>query len=750
MLRLYKVVCVTARFLLLTVFLCYSSDSLLALDWSDESYDDDQWTSGEGPLGFGSNIATSLTPGRITYYFRILVSIPDDYDLPIDRMYITIHSSDGIVVYFHGSEIGRSLSLPPGNLDATQRAAYHDSDGLQMFDASPILNACDHGIDGNFRSIAVEVHRIDPNEPTLRFDANVIAMSEGAEISLLNTGSLWAFDDSGIRPESVSVSPVHSIVFPVRGMPVVARPNDRIELQIISAALPDSAVCLLESRFCAVALPMEKSGVNPLNLDLFSVQLPSDFVPGVYDVFGIGPGFSEMVPGGLIVFSPPFDGNLSILHVTDSHIPFRGEGAPDNCADFQAVIDAANQMQPDLVIHTGDGYNEGDKRDQAERFVHMIREITSGFCYTPGNHELGEWCGTGDGRRNMWEFFGWNQLDPTQADHWPSGTRDWLFDLGPVSILFMESWVHYTDYWDGYYPETSFTSDQLAWLQYQAQTREDQAAVVLAYHHDFDDQLESMLPQLGVDVTLSGHTHQSSVDMSSGVLYLKTAATYGSSRPMRWLRFEAGELEEYPTLRSTAISINEELPANGHEDTIVITARNSESSAISGLKHWVRMRPSLDYKANQAEIIGQWDLSGSHLIGIEYNLEAGETRVMSIEPKTSAPNFQIWLEPTRSVFHAFDRAGLALNLIARWFPIDMELFIVIEAAGQYYFWPEWGTQADSITFRLPVGEYVGIELFNIEWPDVPLSGQRVTFHVAALDPRSGTLLRPVYSSSVLY
>ncbi|GEM_PF-5242982 len=736
--------------LVLTLILISTPTPGFSLHWHEESYPAGDWQSGPSPLGFETDVATTIQAGHVTYCFRTLLSIPDEYDLPIDRLYVTIHSTDGVIVFFHGVEIGRSASLPQGDLDPALPAAFPHETGIQTFDASPVLNACDKGLDGNFRSIAVEVHRAAPAEAIFRFDAEGRAMSEGAAIFLLESGDTWAFDDSGQPPGPIPVAPIRNVMLPVRGMPVIAAPLDRIDIHTRPDIFPAMIACLIENRSAADLLTATRTGTDPRNLDVYSIDLPGHLPDGAYDLTILDPEHPETVPGGITLISDTHSGDLTVLHVTDSHIPFRGEYAPDNSREFQDVIDASRFMNPDLVIHTGDGYTEGDSSDQAELFCEMIRGFTSGFCYTPGNHELGEWCGSGDGRRNMWPSFGWPDLDPSQPGHWDASTRDWVFDLGPLSFLFMESWVHYTDCWEGYYPDTSFTEEQMAWLRYQAQIREDQASVILSYHHDFDDQLWSTLPDLGVDLTLSGHTHQSSVDTSGGVLYLKTAATYGSSRPMRWLRFDDGRLSQYPDMSATAVSVDETPVSTGTEDEILLSARNRESTPIEGLKYRVRMRPAVDYRCTGADITGQWDIPGYRLVEIQYSLDARETRAIEILPQSTSRNLVLFLQPSAPVFHGDSSAAVRLNLAARWIPVDMRLFIALEADGRFYFWPTWSETPESIDFRLPVGSYFDVPLFDLEWPIPDVSGNRLRFHAVVLDPGTGSVIGSSAPVEVIY
>jgi predicted MPP superfamily phosphohydrolase len=181
-------------------------------------------------------------------------------------------------------------------------------------------------------------------------------------------------------------------------------------------------------------------------------------------------------------------------------------------ADFRALIDDINMIQPAFVLHTGDLINEGELEEFLDKYYWSRTQSIFGSLQVPlflvsGNHDIGGWSATppsdGTARRNWWRYFGWPWLDnPPAGDPY---TQNYSFELGQVHYVGLESYVNY-DYWrHSIYGDRSFTAGQLAWLAQDLAQAPANAANVVFYHHDFEDQID--VPAMGIDMALWGHWH---------------------------------------------------------------------------------------------------------------------------------------------------------------------------------------------------------------------------------------------------
>ena len=79
--------------------------------WTDVGFDDDSWTLGSGPAGFGeAGVSFELPQGRTTYYLR------STFDVTADQIgdgvaTIELMFDDGVVVHINGTPVFRD-NLP--------------------------------------------------------------------------------------------------------------------------------------------------------------------------------------------------------------------------------------------------------------------------------------------------------------------------------------------------------------------------------------------------------------------------------------------------------------------------------------------------------------------------------------------------------------------------------------------------------------------------------------------------------------
>jgi predicted phosphodiesterase len=735
-----------------SVLLCLLAFSIpaSALEWSDESFPVSAWPKGPGPLGFGSpNARTTLPAGHYSYYFRTLFFLPSSEETPLDQLKITIHCSEGVIVTIHNTETGRSASLPPGDLPYNQAASFYDEDGLQEFDFTWLLSACENGLRDNFRTVAVEIHRVDPAAAEFLFDAEITGIDGITSYQLLPLQSSWSYFDQLSAPGTIPVKYLDKILFPMTGMPAIKAPGGDLLARCTSTVDPLRTRFLLAGANAAYMLePISYERLVSGDLNITS-RLPGDAVPGTYDLAILDEnGIADRAYRAVAVL-PALDGNLSAIHMTDSHLPWRGWWSPDNTGLLLDALAGIDAMGADIVIHTGDIYNESNALDQAEMAHHLLENVDFPVLYVTGNHELGEWCGDGSSRIHSWELFGWPRLNPERDDHYAERTRDYTVDIGPLSFIFLESWVNYTDYWRNYYHTVSFLYEQLQWLQNEALVRQNQSELVLCYHEDFDDELWGLLPGLGVDLALSGHTHTASEETDSGVLYLKTGATYSDPRPLRWLRFENGTLTQYPILAANAIeaSLPGYVPGQSYE--LAIQVENHDYRDLYGLKKWLLMAPDARYAIEGGEKIGEWPAIGGKWVGIEYEIGGFSSKTIEVRPDAGLPNLSFYLTASRPVCYAGEEFRLSANLVERHYEHPVSVYVALEIDGIFFFWPGWSAAPEDLTFTLPAGEYHDIEILDFTWPDSTLMGMVMRFYGILVDPGSGLPLTPMSQLEVI-
>ena len=149
--------------------------------WQASGFNDSGWSSGAGQLGFGDGDETTvLTSGRIGYYFRKTVDIPD---LSIFQNFILeMYRDDGVVIYINGVEVDRK-NMPTGTINYNTLASTEISGANENTIVSTIA-AASYFVSG-INTIAVEVHQILLSSSDLSFDMKMTGVPIGlATISL--------------------------------------------------------------------------------------------------------------------------------------------------------------------------------------------------------------------------------------------------------------------------------------------------------------------------------------------------------------------------------------------------------------------------------------------------------------------------------------------------------------------------------------------------------------------------------------
>lgn len=206
------------------------------------------------------------------------------------------------------------------------------------------------------------------------------------------------------------------------------------------------------------------------------------------------------------------DGGVRIAYTADWHVLEVKGGSPvDQAPRLEAVIDRLNALAPDLVVHGGDLITRYDVehrplddesiRRQYRQVDALLAALDVPIAVFPGNHDVAfpvckdEWT-----RR-----FG----EPGNGDTW-----DRSVVLGPLHLLLMDGFATY-DPRSGAPERNSLTSNQLAWLEREASTRQAEHRV-LALHYDYENQVLPRLDELGIDCFLYGHSSAHDQDYFDG------------------------------------------------------------------------------------------------------------------------------------------------------------------------------------------------------------------------------------------
>lgn len=140
--------------------------------WKTPEFDDSNWKSGEGPLGYGDNhIETELSYGDdednkpMTTWFRKNFTV-DPAHKPT-ALLISLLRDDGAAIYLNGKEIIRN-NMPAGYLDSRTPARFTAESHVEHLYHDDILPASVVVPGKNI--IAVEVHQIGSDSSDLAFD----------------------------------------------------------------------------------------------------------------------------------------------------------------------------------------------------------------------------------------------------------------------------------------------------------------------------------------------------------------------------------------------------------------------------------------------------------------------------------------------------------------------------------------------------------------------------------------------------
>lgn len=523
---------------------------------------------------------------------------------------------------------------------------------------------------------------------------------------------------------------------PLLNIPSIVQPGTVLAISCEAAPTTTGWTAALERGSFSIPLQVQSAQYDATTLWWTLSALVPD-VP-VYDLYDLrvtaGGGINDVTRHAVKVqLTNPDD--FYFIQVTDTHLPtylyyYEAGAATDSTTTvgLRHIINDVNIINPAFVAITGDLVNEGELEDYLGRRYYSraqqeLREFQVPVYLTAGNHDLGGWDSTppsdGTSRRDWWRFFGWKRLGNPPAGA-PMRTQNYSFDYGPVHFATMEAYDNYDGWRTEFYGYTSFTAQQLAWLQ-QDLAASPQTTKVLLHHYDFGGQLN--LAALDVDLALAGHVHSNREDATLPYDIL-TANASAASHPFRLVRFSDGRLDPRPTLSAgtTGQSLTAGYaPANdGTHDQVTVTITNGYAERFENGRVKVAMPAAAGYVVTGG-VLEQVDATASPTVCyVNVNIAPSATTTVTIAVDHMAP---------------VDGAPTPLTrLVGAWpNPFNPRTAIAFELG-------------EAAHCRLDVFDLHGAKVAQLVDDDLPAGPHAVTWQ--ALDARGNPLPSGVYFASL--
>ena len=262
--------------------------------------------------------------------------------------------------------------------------------------------------------------------------------------------------------------------------------------------------------------------VDDINMTIITASLSPNIESGLYSLFVNSTAGSDFSWHSVKILDKIPD-QVSIVHITDTHIGIRGYNAT---RDLKTTVQIINMIKPDFVLLTGDMISGdiGPKNvtEITRRYnvaLTILSNLTSPLFYVNGNHE--DYAGMATWRK----FFG---------THY-----EYSFDYGDIHVTMAHS----------------FGGRNLTWIKEDVESHSNMTRIV-GYHWDFGDDFTN----LKADYHVLGHEHRTYVEKKSLYTRIVTSKTYygNENEPgtLRLLRFTNGELQENQVI-TFAVSIPE-------------------------------------------------------------------------------------------------------------------------------------------------------------------------------------------------
>ncbi|MFN0149783.1 MAG: metallophosphoesterase [bacterium] len=406
------------------------------------------------------------------------------------------------------------------------------------------------------------------------------------------------------------------------------------------------------------------------------------------------------------------------LQISDTHLVthlyYYESGADTDTsemADFQAVIDDINLINPEYVVHTGDLINEGELEEFLGKFYWSrsqakMYEFAVPFYLISGNHDIGGWDDTppaaGTARRNWWRYFGWPYLDNPPAGV-PEHSQNYFFDYGPLRMIGLEAYNNsggYDDFEVPTYGANSFTTEQLDWLDATIASAPAASKKVAFYHSDFSNQVNTRLAEIGLVAGLWGHFHSvPEGNLTTPPYSLGLQSVCDGKRKYRLVRVAPdGTVTPRAMLASGATGQNLTLsfaPANnGTNSTVTATIVNNQNEAFEHALVRFRMPDGSSYQASSGTIVRQYSEGGVRHVHVNLPATALATVATTLSPAVGVP--------------AGDDRGADAS--------SSSSLVVFPA------WPNPMSDTGRLSFSIPRDGRVAIDIFDVEGRQVATLG----------------------------
>jgi hypothetical protein len=615
---------------LLTLALMFAwSGPCVALDWTQESFPDENWIHDRAEFGFGEgDETTELVPGRVTYYFRYAFDAEALENA--GTMTLEVNYDDAFVAYINGLEVARSANMPAGVPDDNTLALWeHEGGQFETFDLTWLAwdNPWEY-VDSYSLNLSVEVHQISPGDEDMSLAVRLL-INGLPKIHANSKANYWPQD---VRPEEIRTDPITIIHRPLINIPtIVERGRD---FEIICGA-PSGSTGWETELVCphTTANLSLLSGQydNATTRWFLTARVPADMPMGLYDLVVRASGGIEDTTVHAVKVIDQYQGDFYFVHLTDTHIPERGGGT---LHFLEELIEEINIINPEFVLLSGDYVNRSFE-DQIEIGQLYLEKFEVPVYLTSGNHDIG------DGMEPWWRYFGWPYLNSNDPTHWPGGpvTQDYSFDYGNLHVVTPMTWVNYNNFQYWIYGEHSMITSQLDWLHQDLSSLSGDPYIVLFYHYDFGWYEESpQMPEFfhgyDVDLALWGHTHHAAQYQEGPTLSLNTDDAMSSTGGFRLLRFEDGRLVGYPHLWiADDITLSFAHPNDGTSPTNTAHIVNTHDEGFEHAMVRFLMPASGTYQVDGGEILQIISTGEGQIYEVATEVSARSQTAVTIEPE---------------------------------------------------------------------------------------------------------------------
>jgi uncharacterized protein len=162
----------------------------LADQWKNSGFDNSAWLTGNGPLGYGDPVTTTIKkPLNAAYFTKDFTVNLSDLSAVME---LGVMRDDGIIVFLNGVEIVRD-NMPTGVITyATLSSTTVDGANESIYNIFSIPKA--NFVQGTNR-ISIELHNRGASSSDLRMDAYLKTVADNG----FEKAAAWSYDDNGVQ-----------------------------------------------------------------------------------------------------------------------------------------------------------------------------------------------------------------------------------------------------------------------------------------------------------------------------------------------------------------------------------------------------------------------------------------------------------------------------------------------------------------------------------------------------------------------